>query len=79
MQMQDIHTSLNMAVSGVLQNFSLYIYFCILGTFKCASHSFGNKDFQVIEEIPFVIICSEYFMLGLLLTLKIIGKTLTRT
>ena len=36
-----------------------------------------DKDFQVIEGMPFVIICSEYFMLGLLLTLKIIGKTLT--
>lgn len=66
MQMQNIHTSLNMAVSGVLQNFSLYIYFYILGTFKCASHSFGNKDFQVIEEIPFVIICSEYFFVVVL-------------
>lgn len=77
MQTQDMHICLNAAVSGVLQNFSLQIYFCVLSTFKCASHSFGNKDFQVIEEIPFVIICSEYFMLGLLLTLKIIGKTLT--
>ena len=76
MQMQDIHVCLNMAISGILQNFSLYVYFWISSAFTDASHSFGNEDFQVIEEIPVVIICSEYSTLVAPSIMKI-GKNLS--
>lgn len=75
--MQDIHVCLNMAVSGILQNFSLYIYFWISSALTDASHSFGNEDFQVIEKIPLSLFVQNILPWWLLLTIIKIGKNLS--